>query len=213
MRTVTDIKRWFSAFAMFFASVVPCAAQGWIEPGVSRGGFAVDKVRSEVVVQIEGRVAQIEVSEWFVNEGRRLAEGEYLYPLPGEAVFQGFSLYQGDAELRGEIMDATRARDVYEAIVRRRADPALIELAGQGLLRARVFPFQPGETRKVTLRYTQVLERAGRALEFLYVGGLRADFRSKRPRRASRSTSRAPQPSSIRFRRPMSSASTVTTGT
>ena len=112
------------------------SAQGWIEPGVDRGGFAVDRTRSEVVVRVEGRVAQIEVSEWFVNRGRRLAEGEYLYPLPGEAVFQGFSLFQGEQELRGEIMDADRARHIYEEIVRKRADPALIELAGHGLLRA-----------------------------------------------------------------------------
>jgi len=151
----------------------PLAAQGWIEPGVTRSGFAVDKTRSEVSVRVEGRVAQIEVTEWFVNRGRRLAEGEYLYPLPGEAVFQGFSLFQGDAELRGEIMDAERARHIYEEIVRRKADPALIELAGQGLLRARIFPIQPGEERKVTLRYAQVLGRAGSALQLQYAGGIR----------------------------------------
>ena len=173
VRTVTNMRRWCIALAMLVASAAPSAAQGWIEPGVSRGGFAVDKVRSEILVSVRGRVAQIEVSEWFINQGMRLAEGEYLYPLPGEAVFQGFSLFQGDAELRGEIMDADRAREIYEAIVRRRADPALIEFAGQGLLRARVFPIQPGETRKVTLRYTQVLERAGNALQLVYAGGVR----------------------------------------
>ena len=173
MRAMTRINRWSVALAMLAMSAAPVAAQGWIEPGVSRGGFAVDKVRSDVLVRVEGRVAQIEVSEWFTNQGTRLAEGDYLYPLPGEAVFQGFSLFQGDAELRGEIMDADQARAIYEAIVRRRADPALIELAGHGLLRARVFPIQPGETRKVTLRYTQVLERAGNALQLVYAGGVR----------------------------------------
>lgn len=173
MRALTDIRRWCVVLVVLLANAAPGAAQGWIEPGVNRGGFAVDKTRSEVTVRIEGRVAFIEVSEWFVNAGNRLAEGEYLYPLPGEAVFQGFSLFQGDAELRGEIMDADQAREIYEAIVRRRADPALIELAGQGLLRARVFPIQPGETRKVALRYTQVLERAGNALQLVYAGGVR----------------------------------------
>jgi Ca-activated chloride channel family protein len=167
--------------AAVVALMVACAggvsAQGWIEsstqPGVDRSAFAVDRTRSEVIVRIDGRVAQIEVSEWFVNRGRRLAEGDYLYPLPGEAVFQGFSLFQGDAELRGEIMDADRARHIYEEIVRRRADPALIELAGHGLLRARIFPIQPGEERHVTLRYTQVLERAGNALQLVYAGSVR----------------------------------------
>jgi Ca-activated chloride channel family protein len=173
VRTTTKWRRGVLALSLAMVPAAPAAAQGWIEPGVSRGGFAVDKIRSEVLVDVRGRVAQVEVSEWFVNRGARLAEGEYLYPLPGEAVFQSFSLFQGDAELRGEIMDADRAREIYEAIVRRRADPALIELAGRGLLRARVFPIEPGDTRKVTLRYTQVLERAGDALQLDYVGGVR----------------------------------------
>ncbi|NJD20333.1 MAG: hypothetical protein FIA95_13775, partial [Gemmatimonadetes bacterium] len=125
------------------------AGQGWIEPRTI--GPEVEKVRSEVHVRLEGRVAQVEVDEWFRNRGPGVAEGHYLYPLPGEAVFQGFSLFQGDAELRGEIMDAAQARAIYEEIVRRRADPALIELAGHGLLRARVFPIEPGQERRVTL--------------------------------------------------------------
>ena len=157
------------------------AAQGWIEPPPAWvGSFGVEKVRSEVRVRLEGRVAQLEVTEWFRNGGTRVAEGHYLYPLPGEAVFQGFSLFQGDVELRGEIMDADQARGIYEEIVRRRADPALIELAGQGLLRARVFPIEAGEERKVTLRYTQLLGRAGNALQLQYAGGVRGNAQWRR---------------------------------
>ncbi len=152
------------------------AAQGWIEPVRDGPGAPfVEKVRSDVRVRVEGRVAHVEVTEWFRNTGPRMAEGHYLYPLPNEAVFQGFSLFQGDAELRGEIMDAERARAIYEEIVRRRADPALIELAGHGLLRARVFPIDPGRERKVSLRYTQVLSRAGDALQLVYAGAVRGD--------------------------------------
>src|SRR6266567_16265 len=45
------------------------------------------------------------------------------------------------------------------------------ELAGHGLLRARVFPIAPGETRKITLRYTQLLDRVGDAWRFRYSAG------------------------------------------
>jgi Ca-activated chloride channel family protein len=148
------------------------AAQGWIEPPPGRrGGFGVEKVRTSVVARVTGRVAQVEVEEWFKNAGGALGEGDYLYPLPGEAVFSSYSLFQGDEELRGETMDANQARAIYEEIVRRKRDPALIELAGHGLIRARVFPIQPGETRKITLRFTQVLDRAGDALQFRYAAG------------------------------------------
>src|SRR6266545_3219050 len=67
-------------------------------------------------------------------------------------------------------MDAAQARAIYENIVRMKRDPALIELVGQGLIRARVFPINPGETRKITLRYTQVLDRSGDAWRFRYLG-------------------------------------------
>src|SRR5437879_9508133 len=68
-------------------------------------------------------------------------------------------------------MDAAQARAIYEEIVRRKRDPALIELAGHGLLRARVFPIGAGETRKITLRYTQMLDRVGDAWRFRYTAG------------------------------------------
>ncbi len=145
----------------------PSAAQGWIEH--PRG--AIEKVRSAVQVNVTGRVARVTVEEWFRNTGALLNEATYLYPLPGEAVFSDFSLWQGDQELKGEPMDAAQARAIYEEIVRRKRDPALIELAGHGLLRARVFPIGAGETRKITLRYTQLLDRVGDAWRFRYTAG------------------------------------------
>jgi Ca-activated chloride channel family protein len=143
----------------------PAAAQGWID--------GVQKVRTAVSVQVSGRIARVEVEEWFRNNGGALGEADYLYPLPSGAVFNNFSLFQGDKELRGETMNADQARAIYENIVRQKKDPALIELAGHGLLRSRVFPIAAGETRKITLRYTQVLGRAGDALQFKYAAGLR----------------------------------------
>jgi Ca-activated chloride channel homolog len=163
--------------------VTPVAGQGWIDvvgPPADRG---IVKLRTEVTVRVADRVAEVEVEEWFENRGRGVGEGVYLYPLPGEAVFSNFSLYQGDQELGGEIMDADRARAIYEEIVRSRRDPALIELVGHGLVRARVFPFEAGETRRITLRYTQVLDRAGDALQFRYLVG-----------RAARTVDRDPRP-------------------
>ena len=156
-----------------FSSALP--AQGWIDPvrppvGPQVQTGPVERLRSAIQVSISGRVARVTVEEWCRNNGPTLNEGMYHFPLPGEAVFSSYSLWQGDQELRGEAMDAAQARAIYEAIVRQKRDPALIELAGQGLIRARVFPIGPGETRKITLKYTQVLDRAGDAWRFRYLG-------------------------------------------
>ena len=165
--------RWLFLIVLLFLPL-PATAQGWIEPLVPRGGAPpsrVERLRTSVTVRVTDRVARVEVEEWFRNTAGGTAEGDYIYPLPGETVFSDFSLFQGEDELKGETMDASKARAIYEEIVRRRRDPALIELAGNGLLRARVFPFGPNETRNVRLRYTQVLDRAGDALRFRYIAG------------------------------------------
>lgn len=172
--------RWLLAAMTMFAMTTPIHAQGWIDPVRPIPDFGVHKLRSVVTVHVSGRVANVEVEEWFRNDGGGLGEGDYLYPLPGEAVFSNFSLFQGDRELRGETMDAARARAIYEEIVRSKRDPALIELAGHGLLRARVFPIAAGETRKITLRYTQMLARMGDALQFQYAAGTRTQTRGTR---------------------------------
>jgi Ca-activated chloride channel family protein len=133
----------------------------------------VARVGSRVTIAVDERVAQVQVEERFRNDGPAVAEGSYFYPLAGEASFTDFSLWLNDEELRGETLDAEKAREIYESIVRRRKDPALLTLAGHGLVRAQVFPIQPGETRRVALRYTQLLTRQGDALRLRYALGLR----------------------------------------
>jgi Ca-activated chloride channel family protein len=181
------------ALAIVAGAATQIRAQGWIEvqqapPGTRPAsiGGPVIRIQSDVRVSLNGRIAQIEVEERFRNAGPTIAEGTYLYPLSGEAVFTSFSLWMGDRELQGEMQTAEQARSVYEEIVRRQRDPALLTYAGHGLIRAQIFPIQPGETRKVVLRYTQVLGREGDALRLRYAIG---------PRTADRGlgSDRAPQ--------------------
>ena len=85
-------------------------AQGWIEPlprpVPQPQAPRVERLRTSVTVRVTDRVARVEVEEWFRNTGGGLAEGDYIYPLAGEAVFSDFSLFQGEEELKGETMDA-----------------------------------------------------------------------------------------------------------
>lgn len=164
------------ALTAVLAHAAPLAAQGWIDlerPDLVRPPSEVQRVASRVRISLDGRVARVEVTERFRNGSGGVAEGTYLYPLPGEAVFTDFSLWAGDEELKGETLPADQAQRIYEEIVRRRKDPALLTLAGHALVRARVFPFQPGETRSVALRYTAVPTRTGDALRLHYALGRR----------------------------------------
>jgi Ca-activated chloride channel family protein len=162
--------------ALSALSVLPARAQGWIDierPAQVMPGGEVERVGSQVHITADGRGARVEVEELFRNSGGQVAEGSYLYPMLGEAVFTNFSLWMGDQEVRGETMNAEQARAIYEEIVRRKKDPALLTFAGHGLVRAQVFPIQPAETRKVALRFTQLLSRTGDAVRLRYSLGNR----------------------------------------
>src|SRR2546427_13281799 len=121
------------ASALAASVAAPASAQGWIEPIRPFPRGSIERIRSAVQVAVAGRIARVAVEEWFRNTGPGLGGGAYLYPLPGEAVFSDFSLWQGDRELKGETMDATPRRANYRTIVRQKRDPALVELAGHGL--------------------------------------------------------------------------------
>src|ERR1700741_3038127 len=149
------------------------------EPCVMRpcGITTPDVVRqsSDVRVNLVDRVLRYEITETFVNRGSRVGEADFMFPLPKGAAFQDLKLSINGELVSGETMSADQARQIYEDIVRRQRDPALLEWMGYGLLRARIFPIAPGEEKKVVVRFQTVAEREGDALRIDYFRGLRTN--------------------------------------
>src|SRR6185503_16082521 len=147
-----------------------------IEP-VRPCGDLVVRTRSDVRAELVGngasRVIRYEVEERFVNNGGRVGEADYLFPMPKGAAFQDLKLSINGELVAGETMNANDARRIYEDIVRRQKDPALVEWMGYGLLRARIFPINPGEEKRVVVRFQMVAEREGDAVRIDYFRGAR----------------------------------------
>jgi Ca-activated chloride channel family protein len=138
-------------------------------------GQGVVKQSSHVRADLADRVLRYEVTETFVNRGSGLGEADYIFPLPRGAAFEDLKLSINGELVSGETMSAERARGIYEEIVRRQRDPALVEWMGHGMLRARIFPIAPGEEKKVVVRFQMVAEREGDAIRVDYFQGKRND--------------------------------------
>src|SRR4051812_40596619 len=136
---------------------------------------AVFRQSSDVRVQLVDRVLRYEITETFVNRGNRVGEADFMFPLPKGAAFQDLKLSINGEMVSGETMSSDNARQIYEEIVRRQRDPALLEWMGYGLLRARIFPIAPGEEKKVVVRFQTVAEREGDALRIDYFRGQRTN--------------------------------------
>ena len=117
-------------------------------------------VKSHTVkIKIKDNIATVEVSEVFQNPYNYRIEGDYIFPIPKKAVISKFLLYMGEKKIVGKIYEREEARKIYEEIVRRLRDPALLEYYKDNLFRARIFPIPPGEKVKVVFKYEQILNK------------------------------------------------------
>lgn len=130
--------------------------------------FPLEVKYHHVNVEIDGQVAITAVDQVFVNPTRYRLEGYYLFPMPENAVIKKFSMYVNGKELQAELLDAKKARKIYEDIVRTQRDPALLEYMGRGLFKARIFPIEPRGEKRVKISYHQLLTKDSGTVEYVY---------------------------------------------
>jgi Ca-activated chloride channel family protein len=121
-----------------------------------------------VTVDIDGQVATTHVDQVFVNDAPYEVEGTYIFPLPEKAAISEFALWVDGEKVEGRVLEKDEARAIYEGIVRRRRDPALLEYVGRNAFQARVYPIPPGGERRIELEYSQVLTVDQGLIQYVY---------------------------------------------
>ena len=114
------------------------------------------------------QVAQVQVSQSFVNTGSRQMEVAFVFPLPYDGAVDRLTFMVDGKEIPGKLLSAEEARKIYEAHIRRNQDPALLEWIGTGMFKTSVFPVPPGAERTVSLRYNQLLRKDHNLTDFLF---------------------------------------------
>src|SRR5438128_6550173 len=96
----------------------------------------------QVTITINDQVAVTKVEQTFRNHTDRQLEATYIFPVPKGASIgrNGFTMWIGDKEVKGELVEAAQARAIYTSIVKRTQDPGLLEYIGNNLLQMKVFP-------------------------------------------------------------------------
>lgn len=127
------------------------------------------EVRShQVETTVDNQGATTKITQVFYNPNNWQLEGEYMFPLPIEAAINDFQMTMNGAMVKGELLPADKARRIYEETVRRMIDPGLLEYAGRGLFKARVFPILPNDTITITFTYTELLPYDSGLVRFAY---------------------------------------------
>lgn len=150
-------------------------------PRPTAGMFALEVKSAQINTTINGQAATTSVDQVFFNPTRHQLQGYYFFPIPQDATIDKFSMYINGKETQGEILDADKAKKIYEDIVRQSLDPALLEFYNQGLLRVRIFPIQPQSDQRVKLTYTQALDKDNGTVAYQFPIGSRKDKTQKMP--------------------------------
>jgi Ca-activated chloride channel family protein len=160
----------FGAMVLFVLASTTVISNGVVVPPypVERdlGGFVMNT--HNVHIKVENGIATVVIEEEFENTSKRLLEAVYLFPIPSSAVISDFTMKIGDQVLKGEVLPADQAREIYQEIVAKMKDPALLEYVGTQLIRMSIYPFEPGEKRQFLIQYSQPLEISSNSYSMIY---------------------------------------------
>ena len=129
--------------------------------------FTPLEIRSvKATATIKDKVAQTKIEQEFYNPNPRRLEGTFVLPLPKGAHMEKFRMEVNGKMTEAELLTADKARGIYEEIVRKAKDPALLEYVGRDLIKVRIFPIEPNSTKKIEVSYTQILESDAGLVEY-----------------------------------------------
>src|SRR5438093_935056 len=145
----------------------PLPPERWVPPPQPVWApLEVDFVQANV--RIKDQIATTQVEEEFYNPNPRQLEGTFLFPVPKGANINKFTMEINGKQVEAELLEASKARGIYEDILRKLKDPALLEYSGRDLFKVRIFPIEPSSKKRISLAYTQVLKSDAGLVNFMF---------------------------------------------
>ncbi|MBS2017000.1 MAG: hypothetical protein JST00_29200 [Deltaproteobacteria bacterium] len=141
-----------------------------LDPGAPSGAPARKLGIAKQVVRavLRDGIAETEVDQTFSNPGSQNIEGWYWFTIPPTATVTGFALETNGVLVEGEVIEKREAAAQYGNAVRSGNDPALLEWVDGRTYRARVYPIPASGTRRVVLRYLEMLPMVEGKTRYVY---------------------------------------------
>jgi Ca-activated chloride channel family protein len=140
----------------------PAIAQQALPPRLMAsvpGAAPIELQKLSIRGAVSGSMADTTVTMVFYNPNSRVLEGNLQFPLAEGQQVTAFGL-DIDGQMRPAVpVEKERGRQVFEEIVRRGVDPALLELTQGNNFKLRVYPIAAHGTRTVELSYSELLHK------------------------------------------------------
>ncbi|WP_437710946.1 VIT domain-containing protein [Sorangium sp. So ce448] len=124
--------------------------------------------RQAVRAVLRDGIAETEVDQTFSNPGGRQVEGWYWFTVPERAIVSSFAVETNGVLVEGEVIERKEAAQRYQTAVQTGHEPALLEWVDGHSYRARIFPVPASGSRRVVLRYVELLGAPSGKLAYVY---------------------------------------------
>ena len=145
--------------------IVPQSSSHAFSPESRQPGVEITEVN--VLIDILESTATTTIEIRLHNASGRRQEAELIVPVPDGAVIKGFAYDGPSGEITAQVLPKDEAKKIYQQLVSKIRDPALVEFIGYNLIRSSVFPIEPQGKQKVRLTYEHILEVDGKRVDYI----------------------------------------------
>jgi Ca-activated chloride channel family protein len=140
--------------------------QGRARAFTAGGANAVEITGVEALIDITESTATTTIEIRLHNKTGSRQEAELVFPVPPGSVIRGFSYDGPGGPVTAVVLPREEARRIYDRLVSKIRDPALVEFVGYNLIRSSVFPIEPNGDQALRLTYEHLLDTDGGRVDY-----------------------------------------------
>jgi Ca-activated chloride channel homolog len=138
---------------------------------IAGGDPSVDQFplkETNVVVNVNGVIADIYVTQTYSNEGTRPVNGRYVFPASTRASVHGMKMVIGDHMVTAKIKERQSAKQEFEKAKEEGKSASLLEQQRPNVFTMNVANIMPQDVVQIELHYTELITPTEGTYEFIY---------------------------------------------
>ena len=120
---------------------------------LTRDVFAAPTLSSEVVIDISGDIARVNIRQRFRNPSDVWMEGVYIFPLPEQSAVDQLVMHIGERRIEGQILEKKAAEKVYREAAEAGRHASLLSSARPNVFSTSLANIGPGEEIVIEIEY------------------------------------------------------------
>ncbi|MBE2190534.1 MAG: VWA domain-containing protein, partial [Candidatus Kapabacteria bacterium] len=126
-----------------------------LPPDINIEHFPLLSTKADVT--ISGMMADVTITQSYVNRGEKAIEAVYVFPASTRAAVYAMEMKIADRTIKAVIQPKAKAREMYEEAKEEGKSASLLEQRRPNVFTMNVANVMPGDTIQVALRYTEML--------------------------------------------------------